>query len=126
MVSTKRSELCPPHARVCVANVHHSYDTPPPAECDDEFWDDVYAENRFKQPPGKPSTMSFFLSYLQLLDILSTAVKNLYATKKSRFILGVTGKEWEHKIVNQLDLQLSAWLDSIPRHCECSSLLPFM
>ena len=39
-------------------------------ECDDEYW-----ESGFEQPPGKPSTISYFNSYLHLMDIMACAMR---------------------------------------------------
>lgn len=48
----------------------HSFDLDPLTECDDEYWED-----RFKQPPGQPSAISYFNSYLRLMDIMACAMR---------------------------------------------------
>jgi hypothetical protein len=50
-----------------------SFDQEYPIDCDDEFWDHPDPEKAFKQPDGKPSTVSCWVHLLKLLDILSFA-----------------------------------------------------
>lgn len=47
-----------------------SFDLDLPLECDDEYWEDG-----FKQPPDKPSSITFFNCYLGLIDILAYAMR---------------------------------------------------
>jgi hypothetical protein len=57
--------------------ISSSYDVDLPIDCDDEFWDHPDPALNFKQPLGKPSSMSFFICYLRLHDILATAMRAL-------------------------------------------------
>jgi hypothetical protein len=54
-----------------------SFDLDLPTECDDEYWEDPDPEKAFKQPPGKPSKVSFFISYLKLNQILGFALRTI-------------------------------------------------
>lgn len=55
----------------------YSIDQDLPVECDDKFWDCPDPDLNFKQPAGKPSIMSFFNSYLGLMDILSYTMRSV-------------------------------------------------
>ncbi|KAF8834771.1 hypothetical protein BDN67DRAFT_914233 [Paxillus ammoniavirescens] len=87
-----------------------------PVECDDEYWEDPNPEQAFEQPPGKPSTMSFFTSYLKLNHILAFALRTIYSINKSKVLLGFVGQQWEQHIVAELDSALNQWIDSVPAH----------
>lgn len=50
--------------------IAHSFDLDLPLECDDEYWD-----NGFQQPADKPSSISFFNTYIRLVDILAYAMR---------------------------------------------------
>jgi hypothetical protein len=41
------------------------YDTEPPLQVDDEYWD-----QGFTQPPGKPSQLSYFVCDLRLCEVI--------------------------------------------------------
>ena len=60
-----------------------SFDIDLPVECDDEYWMNDDPDLEFKQPPGKPSTVSMFVHLLRLGRILAHA----YRTIVSIFIL---------------------------------------
>ncbi|KAL0574794.1 Gypsy retrotransposon integrase-like protein 1 [Marasmius crinis-equi] len=94
------------------------FDLPLPIECDDEFWGTEDPEMAFKQPPGKPCTMSFWVSFLKLLDIVGFAQRTIYAVRKTDMWtrMGISGPEWTKKIVAELDSALNAWVDTIPDH----------
>lgn len=46
-----------------------SIDVDYPTECDDEYWQSHDPDQAFKQPPGKPSNVSFFNANLRLKSI---------------------------------------------------------
>ena len=52
-------------------------DLPLPIECDDEYWTDSSGKPVFTQPPGKPSKIAFFVSYLRLVQILAFALRTV-------------------------------------------------
>ncbi|KIM80404.1 hypothetical protein PILCRDRAFT_789690 [Piloderma croceum F 1598] len=87
-----------------------------PLDCDDEYWEDPDPEKAFKQPPGKPSKVSFFVSYVKLNQILGFALRTIYSINKSKVLLGFVGQQWEQHIVAELDSALNRWIDAVPDH----------
>lgn len=87
-----------------------------PIECDDEYWETEDPQKAFQQPPGKPCSVSNFIHYIQLCEILGFALRTLYSTKKSKILTGLIGNDWEGRIVAELDSSLNSWKDSLPRH----------
>lgn len=56
----------------------YSYDVDLPAECDDEYWTHpTNPELAFKQPPGKPSTVSYFVAVIKLNCIQVSALRTV-------------------------------------------------
>ncbi|KAF8904482.1 fungal-specific transcription factor domain-containing protein [Gymnopilus junonius] len=90
------------------------FDIEYPIECDDEYWETENPENAFKQPAGKPCSITAFVCLIKLCEILSFALRTLYSTKKSKVLVGLIGHEWEHRIVAELDSSLNKWKDSLP------------
>ncbi len=54
-----------------------SIDVEFPIECDDEYWEHPDPRKAFRQPSGKPSYMSFFISALKLSRIVATCLRTL-------------------------------------------------
>lgn len=54
-----------------------SFDIDLPIECDDEYWFHPDPAQAFKQPPGKPSKLSFFVSLIKLNQILAFALRTV-------------------------------------------------
>ena len=54
-----------------------SFDVDFPIDCDDEYWEHPDPQQAFKQPPDKPSTISFFISFLKLTNILAFAHRTI-------------------------------------------------
>ncbi|KAK1220718.1 Gypsy retrotransposon integrase-like protein 1 [Marasmius sp. AFHP31] len=92
------------------------YDLDLPIECDDEYWEHPDPEQAWRQPPGKPSTVSFFVSLLKLVKILALALRTIYSINKSRTLLGLVGPQWEQRIVTELDSALNKWVDTVPEY----------
>ncbi|KAI0364475.1 hypothetical protein BV20DRAFT_1039391 [Pilatotrama ljubarskyi] len=92
------------------------FDLDLPTECDDEYWAHPDPEQAFKQPPGKPSTITFFNCYIRLHQILAFALRTIYSINKSKALLGFVGQQWEQHIVAELDSALNKWIDSVPDH----------
>ncbi|KAJ8087145.1 Gypsy retrotransposon integrase-like protein 1 [Marasmius tenuissimus] len=92
------------------------YDLDLPIECDDEYWEHPDPEQAWRQPPGKPSTVSFFVSLLKLVKILALALRTIYSINKSRALLGLVGPQWEQRIVTELDSALNKWVDTVPEY----------
>ncbi|KAJ8088957.1 Gypsy retrotransposon integrase-like protein 1 [Marasmius tenuissimus] len=114
-----------------VPRVMHTddFDLPLPLDCDDEYWvrerqgergerDDAAPDQGFKQPEDKPSGLSYWVTFLKLLDIVSFAQKTLYAVRKTDVWtrMEMTETEWNGKIVAEFDSALNAWINSIPVH----------
>ena len=115
-----------------------SFDLDLPLEVDDEFWEHPDPAKAFKQPPGVPSTLSYFNSFLKLNQILAFALRTIvsrsyvplrqrltfcwqstqYSINKSKILLGFVGPQWEQHIVAELDSALNKWIDTVPDHCE--------
>ncbi|CCM00118.1 uncharacterized protein FIBRA_02145 [Fibroporia radiculosa] len=92
------------------------FDLDLPTECDDEYWLHPDPNLAFKQPPGKPSTVTFFNCFLRLNQILAFALRTIYSINKSKALLGFVGQQWEQHIVAELDSALNKWIDSVPDH----------
>uniref|UniRef100_A0A8H8CP76 Transcription factor domain-containing protein n=1 Tax=Psilocybe cubensis TaxID=181762 RepID=A0A8H8CP76_PSICU len=87
-----------------------------PVECDDEYWETDDPQNAFQQPDNKPCKISSFIRLIKLTEILSMALRTLYATKKNKRIAGYNGEEWERRVVVELDSSLNNWKDSLPSY----------
>ncbi|KAF5342022.1 hypothetical protein D9611_002055 [Ephemerocybe angulata] len=92
------------------------FDLEMPIECDDEYWDHPDPEQRWKQPPGKPSLITAFILYLKLNQVLAFSLRTIYSINKSKILLGFVGQQWEQHIVAELDSALNKWVDSVPDH----------
>lgn len=92
------------------------FDLDLPIDCDDEYWEHPDASIRFKQPEGKPSSMSFFNCYLSLMDILAYAMRAIYAIKRPKNMFGRVIQRSEQRIIMELDSAMNNWMDSVPQH----------
>ncbi|OBZ66208.1 hypothetical protein A0H81_13860 [Grifola frondosa] len=92
------------------------FDLDLPLECDDEYWENPDPSLAFKQPPGKPSKVTYFNCGLRLNQILAFALRTIYSINKSKALLGFVGQQWEQHIVAELDSALNKWVDSVPDH----------
>ncbi|KAH9851368.1 fungal-specific transcription factor domain-containing protein [Lenzites betulinus] len=92
------------------------FDVEPPIECDDEYWETGDPATDFKQPAGKPSTVTFLNCHNQLLQILAFAMRTIYSINKSKLRMGFVGHEWEEQTVSELDSLLNKWIDTVPDH----------
>ena len=54
-----------------------SFDLDYPVDCDDEYWDHPDPEKAWKQPPGRPSEVAFFISMLQLHELLAICLRTI-------------------------------------------------
>lgn len=56
-----------------------SHDVELPLEVDDEYLVEnlEHPELSFKQPPGKPSKVAFFTSYMSLITLIGVALKSI-------------------------------------------------
>ncbi|KAJ7506045.1 fungal-specific transcription factor domain-containing protein [Mycena galericulata] len=87
-----------------------------PTECDDEYWESEDPELRFRQPPGKPSRVTFFVVLLRLSNIFAFSLRVVYSSRKSKELLALRDEAWEEHLVAELDSALNKWVDSIPGH----------
>ncbi|KAJ7287859.1 fungal-specific transcription factor domain-containing protein [Mycena rebaudengoi] len=92
------------------------YDVELPMEVDDEYWDHPDPEQAFKQPSGKPSLLTFFICHIRLSEILGSTLRRLYASNKSRVLMGLVGPDWEQRAVAELDSAMNDFLHSVPSH----------
>ncbi|KAF5339465.1 hypothetical protein D9758_015306 [Tetrapyrgos nigripes] len=94
------------------------FDIDLPVQCDDEYWEHSDPELAFKQPPGRPSNLVYFVRFLRLLDILNMAQKTIYLTRHSDkwTMMGISDLEWSQRMVSELDSMLNDWIDTIPEH----------
>lgn len=90
------------------------FDLEYPVECDEEYWETSDPEKAFQQPPGKPCKMSCFIWLIKLAEMLGYAHRTLYATKKSKMLIGLIGNEWESRVVSELDSSMNKWKDDLP------------
>ena len=54
-----------------------SFDLALPIECDDEYWDPEDPTQAFKQPAGKPSLVSAFVSMIKLQQIQACTLRTV-------------------------------------------------
>ncbi|KAF5339481.1 hypothetical protein D9758_015312 [Tetrapyrgos nigripes] len=94
------------------------FDIDLPVQCNDEYWEHSDPELAFKQPPGRPSNLVYFVTFLRLLDILNMAQKTIYLTRHSDTwtMMGISDLEWSQRMVSELDSMLNNWIDTIPEH----------
>jgi len=53
-------------------------------EIDDEYWDNEHEPGQaFKQPAGKPSVLSHFVSLIKLIQILAVALRTIVSDAPS-------------------------------------------
>ncbi|PFH50026.1 hypothetical protein AMATHDRAFT_75846 [Amanita thiersii Skay4041] len=90
------------------------FDLDMPLEVDDEYWEHPDPEQRFRQPPDKPSLVTAFNLYLKLNQVLAFSLRTIYSINKSKILLGFVGQQWEQHIVAELDSALNKWVDTVP------------
>ncbi|EPQ32023.1 uncharacterized protein PFL1_00221 [Pseudozyma flocculosa PF-1] len=96
-------------------------DTELPLEVDDEY---IFAAGNEgpppTQPPGKPATISAFVCSLRLEEILGRTLRSVYAIPATKSRYGFMGKEWDQRIVAEVDSALNNWLETVPAHLRYS------
>ena len=60
-----------------------SFDVDYPIDCDDEYWVNDDPELAFKQPPGKPSKITFFNLLLRLKGLHAFAMRTIVSNGDS-------------------------------------------
>ncbi|KAK1222314.1 Gypsy retrotransposon integrase-like protein 1 [Marasmius sp. AFHP31] len=95
------------------------FDCELPSECDDEYWEHPDPNQAFVQPEGKPSTVSFFVTSLRVLEVIGFAQRTLYSDKRKSPLwstMGLSEVEWKRKAVIELDSAMNKFMDEIPDH----------
>ncbi|KAF6764451.1 fungal-specific transcription factor domain-containing protein [Ephemerocybe angulata] len=92
------------------------YDLEPPVDCDDEYWENADPSKAFKQPPGKPSRISYYISMIKLAQIYLSARQAFYSVRHPEVPAGMTIDEWDREVLARLDSDLNSWIDSVPDH----------
>ncbi|KAJ3907025.1 fungal-specific transcription factor domain-containing protein [Lentinula edodes] len=100
------------------ATTDDDFDLEPPIECDDEYWENENPAQAFVQPPGVPSTTSFFICYAKLLEIAGLGHRMLFSARKLHIWKKIVacGSNWDHKVVTELNSALNQWMSCIPEH----------
>jgi hypothetical protein len=56
-------------------------------EIDDEYWENEHEPDQaFKQPAGKPSVLSYFVSLIKLIQILAIALRTIVSHAPSTLL----------------------------------------
>ena len=109
-----------------------------PVECDDEYWEHSDPSKRFKQPPGIPSRVTFYILVERLMGLIDIVLRAVVRTSDSQIepalrlkmfqypltkqkILYTTQEGLDHSeltrcILNEADSALNKWMDIIPDH----------
>ncbi|KAK0202974.1 fungal-specific transcription factor domain-containing protein [Desarmillaria ectypa] len=87
-----------------------------PIECDDEYWEPSSAVNAFKQPLGRPAIISYFNCYLKLTSLITSCLRSVYAMNRFQIRLRFLDKNWQKRVVEQLNARLKHWMDAMPDH----------
>ncbi|KAG2146394.1 fungal-specific transcription factor domain-containing protein [Suillus bovinus] len=95
------------------------FDVDLPLEVDDEYWETEDPEKAFQQPPGKPSKIAGFNSYLKLTKISAYALRTIYALDRSKLLVSAARPRW-HEVLNHLSAAMNEWVDSVPPHLQWS------
>ncbi|KAJ7147901.1 fungal-specific transcription factor domain-containing protein [Mycena crocata] len=92
------------------------YDVDLLLEVDDEYFEHPDPEQAFKQPAGKPSRLSYFAQHIRLCEILSSALRLLYASNRLRMRMGWVGRDWQQRAIAELDSAMNEFIGSLPDH----------
>ncbi|KAJ3500551.1 hypothetical protein NLJ89_g9742 [Agrocybe chaxingu] len=92
------------------------FDVDYPIDCDDEYWEHPDPQQRFVQPPNKPSLVTAYILQLKLIKILGACNQALYPLKKIFNHLGLASAEVKSRIVPELDSSVNTWLETVPSH----------
>ncbi|OAX39998.1 hypothetical protein K503DRAFT_715433 [Rhizopogon vinicolor AM-OR11-026] len=95
------------------------FDVDLPLEVDDEYWEPEDPDKAFQQPPGKPSKIAAFNSYLKLTKISAYALRTIYALDRSKLLVSAARPRWQ-EVLNHLSAAMSEWVESVPPHLQWS------
>ncbi|TRM66698.1 fungal-specific transcription factor domain-containing protein [Schizophyllum amplum] len=97
------------------ATQEEDFDLEYPIECDDEYWDHPDPNKAWKQPPGRPSWITYFVTKLRLCMLTARCLKSIYSINPS------TNSGEQQEIVAELDSSLNEWVSTIPNHLRWNS-----
>jgi hypothetical protein len=70
-----------------IHDFYASFDVDLPMEMDDEYWENEHEPDQaFKQPSGKPSVLSYFVSLIKLIQILAVALRTIVSHAPSMLL----------------------------------------
>ncbi|KAG6831698.1 hypothetical protein H0H92_008341 [Tricholoma furcatifolium] len=100
------------------ATISFDYDLDLPIDCDDEYWETEDPSLAFHQPPGQPSKISSFITYIKLMGILEFAQRFLYSVNRKGKGCPSRGhaQSSDEEVVSRLDSRLNEWFEDIPDH----------
>lgn len=88
-----------------------------PIDIDDEILFNTPEDQPLpKQPADKPALIHGFLCSLRLDEIVGRTLKTVYALHKTKVRFGINSKEWDERLVTEIDSALNNWLDTVPQH----------
>ncbi|KAF9022054.1 hypothetical protein BDZ89DRAFT_1137589 [Hymenopellis radicata] len=87
------------------------FDAQYPIDCDDEYWDHPDPRLNFRQPTNKPSSLTFFIQLLKLVEILSDVQAAVYPMKRE-----CKNQLPEPQVLTEFDAALNKWLQAMPSH----------
>ncbi|PBK95800.1 hypothetical protein ARMGADRAFT_1077331 [Armillaria gallica] len=99
-----------------VALRYEDFDIAFPLECDDIYWNHPDPARRFRQPADRPSSLSFFVCLLKLVNTIAYVKRSIYHTRNPMILMGGQRRPPETEIVSSLDSFLNQWLQSVPEH----------
>ncbi|KAL0956545.1 hypothetical protein HGRIS_002685 [Hohenbuehelia grisea] len=105
--------------RACVL-AEEDFDIDLPLEVDDEYWDTGDPSAAFKQPPDVPSRVTFLNMWIKLSQVVSFALKTVYAANKPKMFSGVHIPGWRQEVLKQLNSAMEEFASSIPSHLQWS------
>ncbi|EKM58716.1 uncharacterized protein PHACADRAFT_90910 [Phanerochaete carnosa HHB-10118-sp] len=94
------------------------FDVDYPVECDDEYWVNDDPKLAFKQPEGKPSSVTYFIWTLRQTRIAGSILRSLYSLRAPKVLADADRAQ---HIVSELDSELNKLVDSIPTHLKLDS-----
>ncbi|EIN11920.1 hypothetical protein PUNSTDRAFT_142130 [Punctularia strigosozonata HHB-11173 SS5] len=108
--------------RTCCSR-EEDFDLDMPLEVDDEYWEHENPDKAFKQPPGKPCTVTAFVLFIKITQIQAFALRTIYAIDKSKVLLGLVGPRWPERIISELNTALTEWGEAVPPYLRWSSTM---
>ncbi|THU84639.1 hypothetical protein K435DRAFT_732999 [Dendrothele bispora CBS 962.96] len=97
---------------------NQDFDLSLPIECDEEYWENDDPSRDFVQLSGKPSFVAGSNHFFKLFEIMAFSQQALYSVRTSDFHrrMGISSQDWQKRALEELDLSLNKWADSVPSH----------